>query len=591
MLELSSKKGSTSQRSKNGCLTCRRRRKKCDEKLPVCSRCERSETQCIWPQHIAYPNTFTPTTPMDEHTHATLGFSTVPTGPGVINPAGSSFLYSDPLFQSLPLFSDGTSSSDIDTGFGDMNALGDSVSSYTLSPGSDQSGSLENTPTPSIDSSHMAHGPVISAYPKYQILKGWDDTQDYGPQIIWPPKDLEDSHDFDPEGAIPVLTKSIDFLTRSCVIEPVFQEIFHFFSTFLSRVFYDYAIIPGSIIERMLQRFKMTDSAKYGMLATAVLFRTNYERTPMINSLRSYAKELYSLASRQVLLDLKNDELPPHVKLAGLIEVTSYEYYSSTLSRYYPHVLEAASIVRQVIGGDTLDLLSISEEHTFDVRCFAWCDILHSMATSRPTLLKYVSDIEQVQRHGSGDDYANPDKGIEWIYGCPDILTVLIARITALRHSPAPKEEKSRCGIELEQLVLNWVFGPTRAKGSVMRVARVGVQEVWRHVAILYIHQAIFRSDPTHPTVRNSVRNILRIASTLKPGVNPDCFLSVPYFIAASFATSQNDRYILKSRILSCGNERFLRNLAFSLDDIWAESDATGRFTSWSDKEPPTIVF
>ncbi|KAF5645184.1 transcriptional activator [Fusarium sp. NRRL 25303] len=35
-------------RSKNGCLTCRTKRKKCDEVKPICTACERSQQDCTW---------------------------------------------------------------------------------------------------------------------------------------------------------------------------------------------------------------------------------------------------------------------------------------------------------------------------------------------------------------------------------------------------------------------------------------------------------------------------------------------------------------------------------------------------------------
>ncbi|CZR37573.1 uncharacterized protein FPRO_02166 [Fusarium proliferatum ET1] len=37
-------------RSKNGCLTCRAKRKKCDEVKPICTACERSQQDCTWPR-------------------------------------------------------------------------------------------------------------------------------------------------------------------------------------------------------------------------------------------------------------------------------------------------------------------------------------------------------------------------------------------------------------------------------------------------------------------------------------------------------------------------------------------------------------
>lgn len=44
--------GPPKTRSKNGCLTCRKRKKKCDEKGPVCSGCERNYIKCVWPEHV-----------------------------------------------------------------------------------------------------------------------------------------------------------------------------------------------------------------------------------------------------------------------------------------------------------------------------------------------------------------------------------------------------------------------------------------------------------------------------------------------------------------------------------------------------------
>ncbi|KAJ1307172.1 hypothetical protein OPQ81_001289 [Rhizoctonia solani] len=540
-LEARQSEGSNLQRSRNGCLTCRRKHKKCDEKMPLCSRCEKSNSQCTWPRspHSGHPLPPAFEAPLDEHITAAPSFLAHPAGFGTNDIDSMGSLYDDPLARPVSLLPTGKVPPVVDARLVTTKATWNSDSGSTQCPASNHAGSSRSMSTTDHDGFLMPLSPPSLTNSGGLTLRNWEYAQDYGPRIIWPPDDSEDGHDFDPEGVMPAVRKSIDFLNRTVVIEPVFQEIFHFFSTFLSRIFYDYATIPESIVGWMLQRFEMSNSAKYGMLATAILFRANYESSPSTNALRSHASELHSLACQQILLDLKDDKLLPQAKLAGLIEITNYEYYSSSLSRYYPHILEEASVVRHILGSDTIDLFNLSGKHTFDIRCFAWCDILNSMATSRPTLLKYESKIEQAQRLNSEDGYANPDRGVEWIYGCPDVLAVLLARITTLKHSPESKEEKVSRGVGLEQLVLNWEFRPIRAKGSVMRVARVGVQEMWRHAAILYLHQAIFRSDPLHPTVRNSVRNI--------------------------FHTSLQ------------GHLRSLRR--------------TGRFTTWSDKEPPYHYF
>jgi hypothetical protein len=42
-------------RSRTGCFTCRRRKKKCDEAKPICRGCERNRLQCHWPVDLATP--------------------------------------------------------------------------------------------------------------------------------------------------------------------------------------------------------------------------------------------------------------------------------------------------------------------------------------------------------------------------------------------------------------------------------------------------------------------------------------------------------------------------------------------------------
>lgn len=49
-------------RTKTGCLTCRQRRKKCDELKPSCSGCQRNRLECLW--HAPVPS---PTSPNSNH--------------------------------------------------------------------------------------------------------------------------------------------------------------------------------------------------------------------------------------------------------------------------------------------------------------------------------------------------------------------------------------------------------------------------------------------------------------------------------------------------------------------------------------------
>ncbi|CAE6472283.1 unnamed protein product [Rhizoctonia solani] len=559
------------QRSRDGCLTCKAKRKKCDEIRPICLRCSKVGSECSWPsrQYDIDPRiefSFYDWEVINEALQSTSCSMEPTTLSSAASESGQNHVFTRQKGPSIG----------IDLGVPD---LGQNLNGF------EGSSTLVNyyNPKPTF----IANGSgLVDTRALAASSQLWEYAQDHGPKIMWPPTTDEQKDSFDPEGIMPVIQRSIDVLRITD--DPVFQDVRDFFANFLTRFYYDYAAIHKSLHVRIRRRFEASDALKQGMLGMAALFRSNYEQSIVPTSMGRYAKELYRLASHTLQLEVENSSISPWVKLAGLWELMNYEYYDGNLSSYYTHLNQAASIVRLAIESNNIDLLNLSGEQTFDLRCFAWCDILSSMALSRPTLLGYDSDIHNLPKDG---DFTDPDKGIEWIFGCPDVLAVLMARTSALRHSRASCEEKVARGSEIQQLIQDWGFRPVLAQRSALRVARLAAQEIWRHAAILYIHQSIFKSDPSHPVVKSSVKHIIQMASTLIPGMNPDCFLSVPYFIAGSFAISQKDRYTLRSRLLTCGNERFLRNLVAALDDLWEETDATGSLTTWSKQHPPRIIF
>ncbi|CAE6447140.1 unnamed protein product [Rhizoctonia solani] len=518
------------QRSKDGCLTCRKRRKKCDEEWPVCSRCDRTRSGCVWPPACL-----------------ALGIDSVD------NRHRLEAEINDLSFMSTH---------HLDT-------------HSTLHPASTSFPPFYTTPDPRMTRSLDAR---MREY-----------AYDLGPRIVCPPVGCLNCDELDPESIAPAFRQSMTAITRTIHMDPVFSTICYFYSTFLTRIFYNYAVPSDTIISWITRKFNASNSAKYGMLCMAGMFLSDYEQSMLARSWRDGVQKVYSLAIEHLSQDLQDARLSPWEKLTGLIPIIEYEskYHSGQFSKYFGRVTKALPLVKAIIGGDTIDLLNLGGEDMFDVNMWAWCDIMDSMATSTPTRLKYESDLERAVQSGTAYQY----KGVEWMYGVPNVLAVLLARTSALRHAQLPEQEKVLKGIELELMIRNWHLRPLETKDSRLRVARVGAQEMWRHTAILYVHQAIFKSSCDHPTVKDSVKNIIKLASTLEPGGNPDSFLFLPYFISAFYAVSPKDRYMMRSRLIHCGNAVCLRNLARSLDELWNESDSTGRLTDWAEKKPSRIAF
>jgi hypothetical protein len=77
-----------SARSKEGCLTCKRRKVKCDEQRPRCSHCERLNLECKW-QGLHARRQSTATTSSDRNAVVRTPMS-MSSGPGI--PSGHSFV-------------------------------------------------------------------------------------------------------------------------------------------------------------------------------------------------------------------------------------------------------------------------------------------------------------------------------------------------------------------------------------------------------------------------------------------------------------------------------------------------------------------
>ncbi|CAE6499806.1 unnamed protein product [Rhizoctonia solani] len=572
-------------------------RKKCDEDRPFCSRCTRTGSRCIWPGQSEQDTDSRSSDSAFNGTNIGDLFLSFPNSSGSVEAVALSFESSTnhPAPQQLDgSFVHGNSGSEFcepHTRSSWRHSMGSDMAPNSLKPVLPSwSVAHQSTLTCPTDASTSTGSSRALTHSRALEIRMWEYSQDFGPRIIWPNHTTDDNDDYDPEGVMPLIRRSLATLRISG--EPNFQEMLTFYSIFLTRYVSDYALVGNILLDRARRRFSTSDSLKHGMVATALLFRANYGAPPLsTDSLRSRSKEQYQLGLRALRLELESDYLSSWVKIAGLVELMNYEYIAGYLSAYYHHLSQAATLVRAVMGSGAIDFTNLSGEQTFDIRLVAWYDILSSMALARPTLLDYDLGNRDLSSLPRLDETLDPDCGVEWIVGYPDILLVFVARISNLRHARLSPEERTIRAAEIEQLVRNIQFHPVKAESSTLRVARLGVQEACRHAVILYIYHAIFRSDSSHPIVRDSVKTIIKIASTLKPGVNPDCFIAVPYFIAGTFAESQRDRLILRNRVLSCGNERYLRDLAAALDDLWKETDATGRLADWSGKRPPKFVF
>ncbi|KAG9103125.1 hypothetical protein FRC06_000151 [Ceratobasidium sp. 370] len=400
----------------------------------------------------------------------------------------------------------------------------------------------------------------------------------------------DEEDDIDPEGLLAEVERSMRMI-RLEGVENI-SVLYDFYLMFFSRLVFEPVRIYQNLASVLLERFQSSEVMKHSMLSIAFLYRSLYDKAASPVALQEHAEKLHVMASKQVQLDIQNPNLSPAVKLSSLMEVLFYAYSSGGCESYYQLLEQARPFVRSLIGGDVIDFMSLRGKETFDIRVFAWCDILSAMALSRPTLFTYETDIEHlltVDPEGPPPIADDDDVGLEWMVGCPNVMIVLMARISALRDMNVSAEEKRVRAESIESSIRAWQARPSQTNNSFLKVVRMSAQEIWRHAMILFLYHAIFKVGPLHRAVKDAVRQIISLAQTIPAGRNPDIFLPVPYFLAGAVSISRKDRMFLRSRLLGCGKERALLDLVAVLDGVWKEMDTTGNSVDWSARAPPVM--
>ncbi|KAJ1307416.1 hypothetical protein OPQ81_001518 [Rhizoctonia solani] len=642
----------SSLRSRTGCLTCKNRRKKCDEGRPRCERCVRGGFECLGYEHHSRrppgggPGLDQAQSSAPASSSASPGSSGLPqvsssglditdTFPGSIDAnmstpgAGPSSSTIPPPAMNLQSGFSGLNPGNMDlpspngTGLSGLQSFLDS-----LGPPPANDVPLDGLMPPGLDGTDMFSGfgnllgmgiPSLPGFGQQTAPYAHIESTDVEPglgtstvpgdaafnelgaeliashqTVARPHEGLlladDEEDDIDPEGLLAEVERSM----RSIKLDSGehLTELYDFYLMFFSRLVFEPVRIYQNLASVLLERFQTSEVMRHSMLAIAYLYRSLYDRAVEPTALQSHAQRLHEMASKQLQSDIQNPQVPPSVKLSGIIEVLFFEYSSGGCNSYYRLLEQAKPYVQTLVGGNVIDFMSLRGKQTFDIRIFAWCDILSAMALSRPTLFTYETNIDHMLIVDPDNPILIPlddDVGLEWMVGCPNVMIVLMARISALRDMAVSQQEKIARSEAIEKSIRAWQARPSPTTNSFLKVVRMSAQEIWRHAMILFLYHAIHKVGPLHRVIKDAVRQIISLAQTIPAGRNPDIFLPVPYFLAGAACISRKDRMFLRSRLAGCGKERALLDLVAVLDDIWKEMDETGNSVDWSARAAPAM--
>ncbi|ELU36638.1 fungal zn(2)-Cys(6) binuclear cluster domain-containing protein [Rhizoctonia solani AG-1 IA] len=249
-----------------------------------------------------------------------------------------------------------------------------------------------------------------------------------------------------------------------------------------------------------------------------------------------------------------------------------------TLSDILNAMQHAAPVFRRACSDSPEKLVNLPLLLTtvdISLQSYATHDILFSMLTHRPMFFRY--DLSHPAHVSESLFNAEDGPGLRWLYGVPDWLMVILARMNTLL------EDYGSCvdpGIakELEEEIRSERTIVAASVDPSMSMGRIVVQESWRLAALIYLFMALCGADSKDARVSKVHSKFMKLYTGVEARRNPDSFLVFPMLILGLPTSRAEDRTTIRSRMLGlqeCSKPNTFGNeVVRILDDIWSRADA-----------------
>ncbi|KAH7345468.1 hypothetical protein B0J17DRAFT_639998 [Rhizoctonia solani] len=208
---------------------------------------------------------------------------------------------------------------------------------------------------------------------------------------------------------------------------------------------------------------------------------------------------------------------------------------------------------------------------TIDIslQSYATHDILLSMLTHRPMFFRY--DVTYPPHLTDAAFITEDGPGLRWLYGVPDWLMVILARMNTLL------EDYGSC---IDPGIANELEEEIRSKRTIVAGSVDPSLRGWRLAALVYLFMGLCGADSKDARVTKVNSKFMKLYSGVEARRLPDSFLVFPMLILG-LPASQKDRKVIRERMLDlmeCSRPNTFGNeIVRILDDIWARADERGR--------------
>ncbi|QRW11333.1 Fungal specific transcription factor domain [Ceratobasidium sp. AG-Ba] len=537
------------------CLTCKRRRKKCDRARPFCDRCESGGFVCLGYGHLE------PTLPASGMRHDTSS-NTFPT-----NVVSQGFI--EHLHPENALLTPESSSTPYSLRVADKPQASTLRHDYLVSLIAGSPAGSHDSSSPHALSSMVSHLSVIPCHSSIDssgVASTIRRVIDSGllAQIL---PSLRGTY-LKPDNAGQIIDFALTQHDQMVALTYFKPEKGHLLK----------------LRSLLIQKLQDSQTTRLTLYLTFEILRCVMDRTSMeafpayINWLNRFNQRLHS-ASKGNITSARLSKI-----LASILEITLIKSGLVRGINLYRLLQESAPAFLRLAHieiGPRFSPQRILGSTCHELGQFMLLDSLCSMIYALPQVIEY--DISEAALQ----PIFHP---VEWAHGCPSVLQSTLVEINSLFH-------RKRAGSEvewqaIEQRLKSWQPTSLLASDDTESwkiIAHLSIQECWRHTLLIYAFMTLDGATSDDPRVEGSVQQVFRLITAVNRLENYLIYFHIvaQYIIAGICARSEKHRAFAREGLEGTPSSG-LWMIAGSdfvdvLDHLWHNAAADGRPIRWDD--------
>ncbi|KAG9082757.1 hypothetical protein FRC06_004874 [Ceratobasidium sp. 370] len=280
-------------------------------------------------------------------------------------------------------------------------------------------------------------------------------------------------------------------------------------------------------------------------------------------------------------------------RLTSGLELSYIKYITSNINSGYSLLRRLAPTFMQIAFADpTLwprqtTSNGISLAHTlispqFELGRYVFMEAICGLMLGMPPLVEYDTSHPPIRTQET-----HP---LEWVHGCAIDFVMGIVKINIWRAQKMGYVPESDLDWrEVEASI--WAWRPRHDHeandDSQKLVARLAVQEAWRHAVLIYLYMGMCGVTNYDPRVKSSTQQIDQLLSVVQLSTGIGVHFVIPLLVAAIATPSETQRGRFRDAIMkSAGNRAWITSgigFVSVVDHLWHTAAADGAPVTWYD--------